>query len=114
MSGLTAPGLPAPAAIATLSYFFLTWPPDVETTRLSSKGQVILPKSIRAAHRWAAGVRFAVVDTPDGVLLRPLKPYAPTRVEDVVGSTGYAGPAKTLEEMEDAVARAARDRHDRG
>ena len=86
----------------------------METTRLSSKGQVILPKSIRVAHRWAAGVRFAVVDTADGVLLRPLKPFAPTRLEDVVGSTGYAGPAKTLQDMEDAIARGARDRHDRG
>jgi AbrB family looped-hinge helix DNA binding protein len=86
----------------------------METTRLSSKGQVILPKSIRAAHRWAAGVQFAVIDTADGVLLRPLKPYPPTRVEEVVGSTGYAGPAKTLQDMEDAIARGARDSRDRG
>ena len=39
----------------------------METTRLSSKGQVILPKSIRASHKWEPGVEFAVEDTPDGV-----------------------------------------------
>jgi len=51
----------------------------METTRLSSKGQVILPKSIRASHKWEPGVEFAVEDTPDGVLLRPLKPFEATR-----------------------------------
>jgi AbrB family looped-hinge helix DNA binding protein len=86
----------------------------METTRLSSKGQVILPKSIRAAHRWSPGVEFAVVDTADGVLLRPLKPYAATHIEDVVGCTGYMGPAKTLEEMEDAIAQGAKACRDRG
>ena len=45
----------------------------METTRLSSKGQIILPKSIRASHQWEPGVEFAVEDTPEGVLLRPLE-----------------------------------------
>ena len=85
----------------------------METTKLSSKGQVILPKNIRAAHQWEPGVEFVVEDTADGVLLRPLKPFEPTRIEDVIGCTGYAGPARTLEEMDAAIAagvKAARDR----
>jgi AbrB family looped-hinge helix DNA binding protein len=47
----------------------------METTRLSSKGQVILPKSIRDAHRWQPGTEFMVEDTAEGVLLRPAKPF---------------------------------------
>ena len=86
----------------------------METTRLSSKGQVILPKSIRASHRWEPGVEFAVEDTPDGVLLRPLGPFQPTRLEDVVGCTGYQGPARTLEDMDAAIAVGARADRDRG
>jgi len=85
----------------------------METTKLSSKGQVILPKNIRAAHQWEPGVEFLVEDTAEGVLLRPLKPFEPTRIEDVIGCTGYAGPARTLEEMEAAIAagvKASRDR----
>lgn len=85
----------------------------METTKLSSKGQVILPKNIRAAHQWEPGVEFLVENTADGVLLRPLKPFEPTRIEDVIGCTGYAGPARTLEEMDAAIAagvKAARDR----
>jgi AbrB family looped-hinge helix DNA binding protein len=86
----------------------------METTRLSSKGQVILPKSIRSAHHWDPGVEFVVEDTPEGVLLRPVKPFRRTRLEDVVGCTGYQGPARTVEEMDTAIALGVRERNDRG
>ena len=76
----------------------------METTKLSSKGQVILPKHIRTAHKWSSGVEFLVEDTPEGILLRPLKPFKQTRLQDVVGCTGYTGPAKTIEEMDAAIA----------
>ena len=39
----------------------------METTRLSSKGQVIIPKSVRSAHRWEAGLDFQIIDTGDGI-----------------------------------------------
>jgi len=86
----------------------------VETTRLSSKGQVILPKSIRAAHRWGPGVEFAVLDTAEGVLLRPLTGLPSTCLAEVLGCTGYQGPAKSLEDMDAAIAEAVRALHDRG
>jgi len=47
----------------------------METTRLSSKGQVILPKSIRDAHRWQPGTEFVVEETTEGILLRPAKTF---------------------------------------
>jgi AbrB family looped-hinge helix DNA binding protein len=81
----------------------------METTRLSSKGQVIIPKAIRAAHRWRPGVTFAVEDTAEGILLRPLSPFPETAIEDVVGATGYHGPRRSIEEMNEAVARGARE-----
>jgi AbrB family looped-hinge helix DNA binding protein len=40
------------------------------TTKVSTKGQVILPKSIRQERRWSPGTRLIVEDTPDGVLLK--------------------------------------------
>ncbi len=85
----------------------------MDTTKLSSKGQVILPMPIRAAHKWQSGVEFSVEDTPEGILLRPLKPFKPTRLEDVVGCVGYTGPAKTLAEMDAAIAAGVKTRHDR-
>lgn len=76
----------------------------METTRLSSKGQVILPKSIRVAHHWEAGVEFTVETLADGVLLRPIQPNKDSKLEDVIGCIPYKGPAKTLEEMDAAIA----------
>ncbi|MCL4315294.1 MAG: AbrB/MazE/SpoVT family DNA-binding domain-containing protein [Gammaproteobacteria bacterium] len=80
----------------------------MKTTKLSSKGQVILPSSVRAAHKWEPGVEFAVEDVDEGVLLRPLKPFKPTRMDEVIGCTGYKGPAKTLEDMERAITTGAK------
>lgn len=75
----------------------------METTKLSSKGQVILPAAIRTANQWKAGVEFAVEDTGDGVILRPLKPFPTTTISEVVGCAGYHGKAHTLEEMDKAI-----------
>ena len=72
-------------------------------TQLSSKGQVVLPKSVRDAHRWVAGTKFTIEDSKDGILLRPVVRLASTRIEDVVGCLGYRGPAKTIKEMDAAV-----------
>lgn len=79
----------------------------METTRLSSKGQIILPKSVRELHHWSAGMEFVIEDTPDGVMLRPVKSFSPTRLRDVIGCTGYAGPARSLEDMEAAIVEGA-------
>ncbi|NPV81059.1 MAG: AbrB/MazE/SpoVT family DNA-binding domain-containing protein [Firmicutes bacterium] len=81
----------------------------MECTRLSSKGQVVIPKAIRAAHRWGPGTELVVEDRGDAIILRPARPFAPTRVEDVLGCAGYKGPKRTLKEMESAIARGARE-----
>jgi AbrB family looped-hinge helix DNA binding protein len=83
------------------------------TTILSTKGQVILPKAIREQRRWEAGTRLVVEDTADGVLLRAAPVFAPTRGEDVFASLPYAGPPKTLADMEAGVAAEAKRRHAR-
>jgi len=80
----------------------------VKTTKLSSKGQIILPSSVRAAHKWGPGLEFAVEDVAEGVLLRPLKPFKPTRLNEVIGCTGYQGPTQTLEDMERAITTGAK------
>jgi AbrB family looped-hinge helix DNA binding protein len=86
----------------------------MDTTRLSSKGQLVLPKSIRDADDWGEGTEFTVERVADGVLLRPLRPVPPTRLEDVVGSAGYHGPAKSIQQMEKAIERGVKARRGRG
>ena len=43
-----------------------------ETTTLSSKFQISIPKAIRAAHHWEAGLTFAFIPKGTGVLLVPV------------------------------------------
>lgn len=86
----------------------------METARLSSKGQVVLPKSVRDARHWDSGTAFSVELVDDGVLLRPLKPAGTTRLEDVAGCLRVSGPARSVEDMDRAVLAEARRRHGRG
>lgn len=80
----------------------------MSSTRLSSKGQIILPKALRDERHWKPGTEFAIIGTADGVLLKPLKPFPPTKLRDVIGCAGYRGPARSIEEMDDAIRKGAR------
>ena len=73
------------------------------TTTLSTKGQVILPKAIRQALHWEAGMRLVVENTPEGVLLKPLPAFVQTRPEDVFGSLACDGAPKSLADMDAGV-----------
>lgn len=86
----------------------------MQTTRLSSKGQVVLPKSVRDAHGWAPGTEFTVELTSDGVRLRRKGPFAPTGLGEVFGSVTHAGPAKSLVDMDAGIRTAVARRHRRG
>jgi len=76
----------------------------METVRLSIKGQFVLPKAIRDLHHWGPGTEMLVMDTEEGVLIKPLKPFAATTFEPPELSTVYKGSPLSLEEMDRAVA----------
>jgi AbrB family looped-hinge helix DNA binding protein len=86
----------------------------MEKTRLSSKGQVILPKAIRESRRWRPGTEFVVEDAADGVILRPTKPMPPSRLDEVARCLNYKGKPKSLRQMESAIAAETRARRARG
>jgi AbrB family looped-hinge helix DNA binding protein len=81
-----------------------------QSTRLSTKGQLIIPKEIRDRHGWMPGVEIIVEDRGDAVLLRLAEDLPETILEDLVGCAGYRGPARTLEDMEAGIAEGARER----
>jgi AbrB family looped-hinge helix DNA binding protein len=83
------------------------------TIRLSTKGQVILPKSIRLRRHWDAGTRLIVEDTADGVVLKAAAVFEPARPDEVFGSLKISGPPKTLEEMDAGVMAEAKRRYAR-
>lgn len=81
--------------------------PTATLIRLSSKGQVVIPKSIRHQHQWHSGQQFMVEETNNGILLRPVKPalFSKTTLQQAAGclQSAYAGKPKTQEDMEDAI-----------
>jgi AbrB family looped-hinge helix DNA binding protein len=87
----------------------------METTKLSSKGQVIIPKWLRDAYQWETGLEFIVIDTGEGILLKPNRSFAPTTLDEVAGSLSSSGKSRTIEEMEEDLRRGVREAwHDRG
>jgi len=81
----------------------------METTRLSNKGQVVIPKAIRVLHGWKPGIEFVIENVGDGIKLKPMKPYKETTIEEVIGCVGYKGPKKSLKDMEAAIAKGAKE-----
>lgn len=85
--------------------------PERLTTIVSTKGQVILPKAMRRMLRWEAGIRLVVVNTGEGVLLKPLPAFAETRPEEVFGCLAWHGPVKSLADMDAGILAEAERRH---
>lgn len=86
----------------------------MQTTVMSSKGQVIIPKPLRVARHWLPGTRLEVHDTPDGLLLRPAGlaravPLA-SGLAAIRRRLAYSGPVVSLAEMDAAVLRQAAQR----
>jgi len=75
----------------------------MKTTKLSSKGQIIIPKHIRKAHQWEIGQELIVVDVGDGILLKPKTPFEMTEIDDVASCLKYSGRTITNAEMEAAI-----------
>jgi AbrB family looped-hinge helix DNA binding protein len=86
----------------------------METTRLSSKGQIVVPKNIRQSRAWEPGTEFTVEETDEGILLRPATRFPITHIDEVAGCLRRSGKAKTLAQMRSAVGREVTRRHDRG
>jgi len=82
----------------------------METTKLSSKGQVVIPKPLRKAHHWEAGQELVVVDVGDGVLFKPSSPFEQTDLQEVASSLKYTGAAKSLSEMDAAIGKGIKSR----
>jgi AbrB family looped-hinge helix DNA binding protein len=84
----------------------------VARTRLSSKGQVVLPREIRDRLGWPTGTELDVESEGEAVVLRLRPPRCRTSLEEVIGCIPYDGPPVTLAEMDVSVDQAAREMWD--
>ena len=83
----------------------------MNTVKLSSKGQVIIPKPLKTAYHWETGQELVVVDTGDGILLKPKTPFVETNINQVAAILKFKGKAKSLEEMELAILKGVNEQH---
>ncbi|MBN9091292.1 MAG: AbrB/MazE/SpoVT family DNA-binding domain-containing protein [Reyranella sp.] len=83
-------------------------------TKISSKGQVVLPKALRDKRRWKIGTRLTVEERVDGVLLKPVEKTKKLTIDDWAGIFRYKGPTRTIGEMDAAIVEEVRRRHARG
>ena len=83
----------------------------METTKISSKGQVVIPKSLRVAHHWEAGQELVVVDVGDGILFKPKSPFEETDINEVASSLKFTGKTRSLDDMDEAIRKGVRDQH---
>ncbi len=83
----------------------------MDTTKLSSKGQVIIPKPLRTAHHWETGQELVVIDVGDGILLKPKTPFPESSIDDVASCLKFKGKSKTLDDMERAIRKGIRDKY---
>ena len=71
---------------------------------LSTKGQIVLPQAIRNQLGLVVGSEFEVTAEGDTIVLRRVTRYPAVSLAEVVGSVAYTGPAKTVDEMNAAIA----------
>lgn len=86
----------------------------METTRLSTKGQIVLPLAIRASRAWAPGTEFTVEEIGDGILLRPADCFSEADLDQVACCLRSKRKSKTPAQMNAAIRREVIGRHDRG
>lgn len=63
-----------------------------ETVRLSSKGQLVIPRAIREQLHWEPGMELTVVPAGRGIMIQPKPRKGKHRLEDLIGFLNYEGP----------------------
>lgn len=68
---------------------------SIDITRLSSKGQIVLPQALREQMHLEEGTRFMVMGTSDTIILKKLETPSPSQLKDLLkASRAYAEKAK--------------------
>lgn len=78
---------------------------EIATTRLSTKGQVVIPESIREQLHLEAGTQFVVVAEGDVVVLKALSTPSMSEFDQIIGRAREqaAKTGLTPEDIETAV-----------
>jgi AbrB family looped-hinge helix DNA binding protein len=69
---------------------------SVITTKLSSKGQIVIPKEIRDELHWEAGMQLSLVATGSGVSLKAISAKTGRNLSDLIGLLKHEGTPTTI------------------
>lgn len=72
-------------------------------TKMSSKGQVVIPKDVRDRYRLLPGAELDVIETEDGFLMRPRQKKSGRSFDELIAEFRklytHTGPPVSIEEM---------------
>ena len=77
---------------------------NVMTTRMSSKGQVVIPEAIRNRLKLKAGSRFVVIGENDVVILKALSPPPMADFDELIAKARKQGKEAGLRRADIAAA----------
>ena len=76
-------------------------------TRLSAKGQVVIPKDVRDRMQWQQGQPLDIVETGGGLFLKRPSSHKKSSPEEVLAKiralVQYDGPPVTINEMNETI-----------
>jgi AbrB family looped-hinge helix DNA binding protein len=81
---------------------------SVSTTKMSSKGQVVIPENIRKQLNLKAGARFVVLGEKDVVILKNISPPSMDEFDDLIAKARKKAKKAGLKksDIKDAIAQA--------
>ncbi len=72
---------------------------SVATIKLSSKGQIVIPKEIRDELHWQAGTQLTLVSSLSGVTLKAATKKSGSNLGDLIGMLRHDGPSIPIEAL---------------
>jgi AbrB family looped-hinge helix DNA binding protein len=72
---------------------------SVATIKLSSKGQIVIPKEIRDELHWQAGTQLMLVCSPSGETLKAATKMSGCNLGDLIGMLRHDGPSILIEAL---------------
>jgi AbrB family looped-hinge helix DNA binding protein len=72
----------------------------ISTTKMSSKGQVVIPEALRKTYGWDAGTSFVVLGRGNAIILQPVTMPDMSQFDDLVAKSRRAARKTGLTEKD--------------